>query len=103
MLLNYRGVAFEDVRYEFGNFPKEKFKFGRLPGLLRFESWKVCSECRFLVLEIDGKQLPESGQVDANERKQKRCQLIIQFTAQFSCIWLDSMISAAKPISMRPR
>ena len=65
MLLNYRGVAFEDVRYEFGKFPKEKFNFGRLPGLLQFESWKVCCERRFLVLEIDGKQLAENWQVDA--------------------------------------
>lgn len=43
LLLNYRNVPFEDVRYELGKFPKESMKFGRLP-----------------VLEIDGKQLPES-------------------------------------------
>ena len=35
LLLTYRNVDFEDIRYEHGSFPKEKFEFGRVPGLLR--------------------------------------------------------------------
>lgn len=34
LLLAYKNIEYEDVRYEHGSFPKANFKFGRVPGLL---------------------------------------------------------------------
>ncbi|KAI6212518.1 hypothetical protein M3Y94_00035300 [Aphelenchoides besseyi] len=43
LIFAFKGIEFEDVRYEHANFDKSKWPFGKLP-----------------VLEVDGKQLPES-------------------------------------------